>query len=458
MLKKGERVKEVRWLSVADSEESKVLLQKIEKEQAPILLVYRNDEKSDVYWAVMHEKYNVDHMDGWIYVLDCKEHNGVLYMTLSSKSIHIAVSRVMRRLCVPPVEVDLSLETPVEDGEASDAWMDIFEAPAEPEIPAEQRFLMEYTPATIAALLDEEVIGQKELTAAAADFLYYHVLRQLHPELPQRPLLITGPSGSGKTEVWRVIEKRFGDFVKIRIMDGSNLSCEGWSGNYKLESYIDSTLAKGGILVVDEFDKLTRPKFSSGGANVSKDMQAEFLKLMEGEYRISHNKRLTGDTSKMMGLVLVGAFEELRNAPEEMQQARVAPIGFGLSDQADKPADQHRVTDETLIAYGVMPEIVGRIAVKCETQYLSDEMYMRIILNPMSRVTVLKQVLQSCGADVEQLLSTEKIKELIATSRNNRTGVRWVASQVESQLLAGIREQGLYHTEPERPRNQPIPA
>ena len=49
--------------------------------------------------------------------------------------------------------------------------------------------------------LNEQVIGQPALTKAVADFLYYHALRQLHPELPQRPLLIAGPSGSGKTEV-----------------------------------------------------------------------------------------------------------------------------------------------------------------------------------------------------------------------------------------------------------------
>jgi hypothetical protein len=85
-------------------------------------------------------------------------------------------------------------------------------------------------------------------------------------------------------------------------------------------------------------------------------------------------------------------------------------------------------------------------------------MYMRIILNPGSRVSVLKSVLQACGANVEQLLNAEQIRELITASRNNRTGVRWVAAQVEGRLLEGIREQGLYHTEPQPAPKQPIPA
>ena len=31
-----------------------------------------------------------------------------------------------------------------------------------------------------------------------ADFLRYHALRQLYPDLPLRPMLITGPSGCGR--------------------------------------------------------------------------------------------------------------------------------------------------------------------------------------------------------------------------------------------------------------------
>lgn len=146
-------------------------------------------------------------------------------------------------------------------------------------------------------------------------------LRQQHPSLPQRPLLIAGPSGSGKTEVWRVAKKLYGDTFFIRIIDGSNISGEGWSGNYKIDTYMHAQITDGGILVVDEFDKLVTPKHSSSGESVSLSIQAEFLKLVEGEYCVSKKKELTSMTSKMMGFVMVGTFEALRQWKQNMQSA-----------------------------------------------------------------------------------------------------------------------------------------
>jgi len=441
-------IKKILWFPHANDTDVKAAMEELKTANLPNMLLYRNHIRDAAnYCVVMLDKFYDADMDNWYQVVDSKQIGGIRYLTISAKSLRSFLMRLVRLL-------DMDLDTDTDT--ALDSIFEEVAEIAEPVNPFRQ-FLTEYTPATLTQLLEDEVMGQPELTRATADFLYYHVLRQLHPELPPRPLLITGPSGSGKTEVWRVIQKHFGDFLPIRIMDGSNLSCEGWSGNYKLETFIDSRVAQGGILVVDEFDKLTRPKFSSGGSNVSNDMQAEFLKLMEGEYQLTHNKKLTGKNSRLMGLVLVGAFEVLRNSPDK-QEPTVAPIGFCGSQSAKQ--EQKEITDEALIGYGIMPEIVGRIAMKCQTQYLSDETYMDIICSPHSRVAVLKQVLRECGVDVEQLLSKDELRALIAQSKSNRTGVRWVAAQVETRLLESIREQGLFRTpqEPRPPKKQPIPA
>lgn len=307
------------------------------------------------------------------------------------------------------------------------------------------QFLNTKTPAIIESELNDIIIGQAALTKSVADFLYYHALRQLHPELPQRPLLIAGPSGSGKTEVWRAANRLYGHLFPIRIIDGSNMSCEGWSGNYKIDTYIDATMVNGGILVVDEFDKLTKPRHSSSGDNISLDIQAEFLKLIEGEYRVTEKRKQTNMTSQKMGFVLVGAFESLRNKKE---QRSVPKPGIGFCAKAyDAPPALPQLrepfTDEDLISYGIMPEIVGRIAAKCETLPLTEEAYIDIICGPHSRVALIKQVLNSYGMEVSSLITAEEIRRLAATSKANKTGVRWVSAQVEARLLDAIRERGI---------------
>jgi ATP-dependent Clp protease ATP-binding subunit ClpX len=312
------------------------------------------------------------------------------------------------------------------------------------------QFLRTKTPALIEQELNELIIGQPELTKAVADFLYYHALRQLHPELPQRPLLISGPSGSGKTEVWRAASRLYGDTFSVKIIDGSSLSCEGWSGNYKLDTYVDSEMASG-ILVVDEFDKLARPKHNSKGDNVSLDMQSEFLKLMEGEYHITKDRKQTGKTSQQMGFVLVGAFESLRN---EAESRCCATTRIGFCTDASTPRTTSapstiRFTDEDFIHYGIMPEIVGRIATKCSTLPLDEGAYMDIIYSPHSRVSQIQNILKRYGTAFSDLISEEELHTLISTSKSNKTGVRWVSAQVENRLLNAIREQGLFSARPE---------
>lgn len=307
-------------------------------------------------------------------------------------------------------------------------------------------FLDSTTPAKLEAQLSERLIGQEALTKAVADFLYYHALRQLHPQLPQRPLLISGPSGSGKTEVWRVAKTLYGHLFPIRIIDGSNMSCEGWAGNYKIDTYIDPTMAKGGILVVDEFDKLTRPRYSSANSNVSLDMQAEFLKLVEGEYQLTKDKKATGLTSKQMGFVLVGAFESLTRKKLAGAKKTVAPIGFCTASKGETEADDAipQLTDDDFIGYGIMPELVGRIAAKCTTNALTDQTYIDIVRAPNSRISVLTNILSSYGAKLEDAVTDADILQLVATSQANQTGVRWVVSQIENRLLASIHQHGLH--------------
>lgn len=302
------------------------------------------------------------------------------------------------------------------------------------------QFLYTYTPDKIAEELNKRVVGQPELTEEVASFLHYHMLRMLHPELPPRPMLIAGPSGSGKTEVWRVAEELFGELFQLHIADGSRFTTEGFKGNYKVSTIInDHAMTNGGVLVVDEFDKLVKPRHTSSGDNVSLELQAEFLKLIEGEYTfLDDDDKETNINSKKMGFVFVGAFDEL--AEKKKKRAATRKIGFdSLDSQNTQAAEYFEFTEEDYLDYGMMPELVGRIASKCNTRHLSDDDYVAIIKNEHSRFSKIAKVLQGYGVDISDLVSDDEIKELIKRSKENRTGVRWVSAQIENVAMDYLR-------------------
>ena len=75
---------------------------------------------------------------------------------------------------------------------------------------------------------------------------------------------------------------------------------------------------------------------------------------------------------------------------------------------------------------------------------LDAKAYLGIIRGPHSRVAAIEQVLKQYGVRFSDVISDEEILALVATSKHNSTGVRWVSAQVESRLLEAIRQQGLF--------------
>ena len=296
-----------------------------------------------------------------------------------------------------------------------------------------QRFLSTYTIPMIQKDLQQYIIGQDDLIKHVATFIYYHMLRQAQPDLSLRPLLIAGPSGSGKTEVWRVAKKLYSDYLEIEIVDGSTITQEGWSGQRKLSSVLQS-LNRATILVVDEFDKLASPSYSKMRDNVSHHIQSEFLKLLEGDYTTTgvrdEEDRLKYDPNTL-GIVMVGAFERVR---EEKEHKNDHVVGF-VQRKVEQYDEIVPITDEDLIKFGVLPEIVGRISDKCTTNKLDAQQYLSIIKNQHSKVNTLIKELDKLGIDATQAINDKKIIELAERSQTNMTGVRWVSAQIESELL-----------------------
>ncbi len=134
------------------------------------------------------------------------------------------------------------------------------------------------TPKKIYGYLDNHVWKQDAAKKAASIIAYNCFERAVKSNA-----LFVGPTGCGKTHIWRCLRGIFPD--RIEIVDGSNLTMDGWKGEKKWASILRSPVFRSGrhaVLVIDEADKMLAPKYTSGGENASHSVQSEGLVMMEG--------------------------------------------------------------------------------------------------------------------------------------------------------------------------------
>ncbi len=132
------------------------------------------------------------------------------------------------------------------------------------------------TPQEIYSYLDQHVWKQEEAKKAAS-IIAYNCLHGIKSNA-----MFVGPTASGKSYTWRCLKEIFWD--RIEIVDGSNLTLDGWKGSTKWKYLLRSPIFRSGdnaILVIDEADKMLAPKYSHE-ENISQSVQAEGLTLMEG--------------------------------------------------------------------------------------------------------------------------------------------------------------------------------
>ena len=180
------------------------------------------------------------------------------------------------------------------------------------------------SPHEIYGYLNKNIYGQEAAKRAVSMLMYHH----LHGN--SRNIVMAGKSGSGKTEIWRALSKRY-DF--IRIINGPQLSCDGWKGSFHLKDIFwdePKETAEHLVIVVDEADKMLEPAIASGGTDVARRVQNELLKLMDGDTLtfVSDNnndksKKITVDCSGV-SVVLCGSFETMLQTKADSSSS----IGF----------------------------------------------------------------------------------------------------------------------------------
>ncbi len=276
------------------------------------------------------------------------------------------------------------------------------------------------TPKKIYSYLDKCVWKQDAAKRDASIITYNALFREV-----KENAMFVGPTGCGKTHIWRCLQELFPD--RIEIVDGSNITNDGWKGDKKWSSLLQSPIfdtGKRAILVIDEADKMLTPKYSSGGENVSQSIAAEGLKLMEGTVVETKSGTFTYqvDTS-IISFVLCGAFSN--KADEIARNNNIGcSIGFGSLPHTAKAYDRPLALQD-LIEYGVTPEFMGRIHRIVNLQPMTLEDYYKIVDSGCGPV---RHVQEQYGVEIR--MTESRRREMAEDAYRSGLGIRGMENRI----------------------------
>lgn len=307
----------------------------------------------------------------------------------------------------------------------------------------------EWTPDSLATELGKSIKGQEKYLKDLALVLWLHHLRKEQYRageeagFPKVNMLVLGKSGTGKTSSIKAMAELLD--MPVIIEDASQFTGSGWRGRNvseiacRIDEASEDDLDKRfAIVVLDEIDKL----YSIGNHSESNSPVNNLLKLIEG-MRLEHrdNSNVTAAETENLLFICLGAFDGIEDVIKERINPVKRAIGFTGEPEKKKTDDTDilcQVTKEDLIAYGVSPQLLGRIGLITATSELKAKALEEIILD--SDISVVRQFdklfSESLGVDVSITLAATKL--IADAACKEKTGARALGEKLFTAYKDGL--------------------
>jgi len=208
----------------------------------------------------------------------------------------------------------------------------------------------------------------------------------------------------------------------------------------------DLTRAERGIVYIDEIDKIAR---KGDSPSITRDVSGEgvqqgLLKILEGTIsnippkggRKHPEQNFVPLNTKDILFICGGAFDGL----DKLVARRVGrkTVGFGAKHTALSKEKQGAifslVEPEDLLAYGLIPELIGRLPVVCALEELDAAALLKILTEPKNAITKQYQKLFEMEG-IELVFEPEALNAVVELAQKRKTGARALRSILEEAML-----------------------
>jgi len=317
-------------------------------------------------------------------------------------------------------------------------------------------------PIEIKQHLDQYVIGQDEAKKVLAVAVYNHYKRLNQKvtadevEIEKSNIMMVGETGTGKTLLAKTIAKTL--HVPFCICDATVLTEAGYVGE-DVDSILtrllqaadyDVAAAERGIVYIDEVDKIAR---KSDNPSITRDVSGEgvqqaLLKILEGTIvnvppqggrKHPDQKMIPVNTNNIL-FICGGAFDGIEK--KIANRLRTQTVGYKVekeNNEVDKENLYKYLSPQDLKAFGLIPELIGRVPVLTHLNPLDKATLRSILSEPKNSLVKQYQKLFEYEG-VALTFEPEVLAFIVDKAMEFKLGARGLRSICEAIMMDAMFE------------------